>query len=49
MNYAVRGHMDLFAYEGMKTAAVAGILAVGILLVSTAFRLWTVGKTRKHG
>ena len=39
MNYAVRGDMDMFAQTGMHTAAIAGILAVGILLGSTFFRL----------
>jgi uncharacterized membrane protein YjjP (DUF1212 family) len=39
MNYAVRGEMELFAQTGMQTAAIAGILAVGILLGSTLFRL----------
>ena len=42
MNYAVRGEMQLFADKGMHTAAVAGIMAVGILLVSTSVRLITV-------
>ena len=42
MNYAVRGEMQLFADKGMHTAAVAGIMAVGILLVSTTVRLITV-------
>lgn len=41
MNYAVRGEMELFASKGMHTAAVAGILAVGILLGSTAFRMYS--------
>ena len=47
MNYAVRGEMELFASQGMHTAAIAGIMAVGILLVSTSFRVWTVWKIRK--
>lgn len=47
MNYAVRGEMELFARQGMHTAAIAGIMAVGILLVSTSFRVWTVWKIRK--
>lgn len=45
MNYAVRGQMDLFASEGMHTAAIAGILAVGILLGSTSFRMYSDWKT----
>ena len=39
MNYAVRGEMDLFASQGIHTVAIAGILAVGILLGSTVFRI----------
>ncbi|MBE6975156.1 MAG: threonine/serine exporter family protein [Ruminococcaceae bacterium] len=41
MHYAVQGQMGLFAEKGMYTAATAGLMAVGIVLVSTAFRLWT--------
>ena len=39
MNYAVQGKMALFASKGMFTAAIAGIMAVGILLGSTGFRM----------
>jgi len=39
MNHAVEGNMDLFAQKGMETAAIAGAIALGILLVSTAFRM----------
>ena len=45
MNFAVRGEMERFADQGMHTIAIAGIMAVGIILVSTAFRIWSV---RKH-
>jgi hypothetical protein len=31
--------MDLFAQQGMHTAAIAGIMAVAILLVSTVVRM----------
>ena len=41
MNYAVQGQMDLFASKGMFTAAIAGIMAVGILLGSTVFRMYS--------
>ena len=41
MNHAVLGQMDLFASKGMHTAATAGILAVGILLGSTVFRMYS--------
>lgn len=47
MRYAVQGDMDLFASQGMHTAAIAGIMAVAILLVSTSVRLWNYWKFRK--
>ena len=47
MNYAVRGEMELFASKGMFTAAIAGIIAVGILLGSTVFRMYSDWKMRK--
>ncbi len=40
MNHAVQGNMALFAEQGMFTAATAGLMAVGIILVSTVFRMW---------
>ena len=42
MTHAVKGDMAKFADQGMHTIGVAGAIAVGILLVSTAFRIWTV-------
>ena len=47
MRYAVLGQMDLFASQLMHTAAIAGIMAVAILLVSTSVRLWFNWKFRK--
>ena len=47
MNYAVQGQMDLFAQKGMFTAAIAGIMAVGILLGSTGFRMYSDWKLHK--
>lgn len=44
MNHAVRGEMDQFAQRGTHTIAIAGAIAVGILLISTAFRMWSVWK-----
>lgn len=38
MNFAVHGNMERFAAQGTKTAAIAGVMAVGILLVSTFVR-----------
>ena len=43
MNYAVQGQMELFAGKGMFTAAIAGVMAVGILLGSTVFRMYSHG------
>ena len=47
MNYAVRGNMEMFAAKGMNTAAIAGIMAVGILLGSTVFRMHSEWKLHK--
>ena len=41
MNYAVRGDMPSFAAKGMHTIAIAGVMAVGILLTSTIMRMWS--------
>ncbi len=49
MNYAVRGDMRLFASEGIHTAEIAGIMAVGILLGSTLVRIISVSTKKKHG
>ena len=42
MNYVVRGDMDSFASQGLHTIAIAGVIAVGILLASTVFRSWAL-------
>lgn len=47
MYYAVLGQMDLFASKGMFTAAIAGIMAVGILLGSTVFRMYSNYRTHR--
>lgn len=47
VNHAVRGEMESFSSRGMHTLAIAGAIAVGILLVSTSFRLWTIWKRSK--
>lgn len=46
MNFAVRGDMVSFSQQGTHTIAIAGIMAVGILMVSTVFRLWSVWKMK---
>ncbi len=48
VNHAVRGDMESFSSQGMYTLAIAGAIAVGILLVSTSFRLWTIWKHSKR-
>ncbi len=47
MVYAVQGEMGKFSQQGIHTAALAGSMAVGILLVSTAFRMWTTAKLHR--
>ena len=47
MEHAVKGEMELFASKGMTTAAIAGAMAVGILLISTSVRLWSIRKMQK--
>ena len=47
MYYAVQGNMAMFADKGMYTAATAGLIAVGIVLVSTVFRIWSTWR-REH-
>ena len=45
-NYLVVGDMSGFANQGKRTIAIAGVIAVGILLVSTIVRLWN--EWRQH-
>lgn len=47
MNYAVRGMNDQFAVQGLHTAAIAGIIAVGILLASTVVRMYLTWRGQK--
>ena len=47
MTYAVKGDMTAFADSGMHTIGIAGAIAVGILLVSTVFRIWTVQRRNR--
>ena len=48
MNHAVQGDMAQFGSQGMHTAAIAGVLAVGILLVSTLVRLITTWRRQQR-
>ena len=47
MAYAVENEMTRFAQKGYQTAVIAAALALGILLVSTAFRIWSNYKMEK--
>ena len=47
MNYAVRGMNEQFAVQGLHTAAIAGIIAVGILLASTIARIYFTWISRR--
>ena len=49
MNYAVQGNMTAFSESGTQTIALAGAMAVGILIISTAFRIWSTQTAKlKH-
>lgn len=41
-NHLIQGDMTAFADCGTNTIAIAGTIAVGILTISTLFRLWTI-------
>lgn len=41
MQFALRGNMQQFVSQGMYTAAIAGTMAISILLVSTIVRMYT--------
>ena len=47
-NYLVVGDMSSFTAQGGKTIAIAGVIAVGILMISTIVRLFTEWKLNKH-
>ena len=48
MTHAVRGDMAAFSEVGLRTFAITGVIAVGILLVSTCFRIFSIIKKRKR-
>lgn len=41
------GRSELFSAYAMKTVKIAGLMAAGILLVSTVVRIWTTWKQKK--
>ena len=48
MQYAIQGNSALFLIQGMHTLGLSGALALGILLVSTAMRMWQVFRRRSQ-
>lgn len=48
MNDVVRGNMESFGPRGLHTVAIAGVIAVGILLASTVFRSWVLWRRSKQ-
>ena len=47
MGYALEGSINLAVHKGLQTAAIAGVMAVGILLVSTATRAMNIWRTNR--
>ena len=47
INFAIQGQMSQFADRGMRTIAIAGLMAAGILLVSTTVRMSNEWKKHK--
>lgn len=47
INFAIQGQMSQFADRGMRTIAIAGLMAAGILLVSTSVRMSNEWKKHK--
>ena len=46
-SYLMQSQQDAFVQKALQTIGIAGVIAVGILMVSTLVRLWTVWKSRK--
>ena len=46
-NHLVRGDMSAFSDKSLQTIGIAGVIAVGILMVSTVVRLWSERKQNK--
>lgn len=48
MNHAIQGNMAGFTDTGLHTLALAGVMAVGMLIASTIFRIWSMYKYNRH-
>ena len=47
MRYALQGQMTESVSKGLETIGIAGIIAVSILIVSTAVRLFTIWQIKR--
>jgi len=47
-SYLMQGNRTAFAQKALETIGIAGVIAVGILMVSTLVRIWTVLKAKKN-
>lgn len=45
-NHLLRGDSNAFSQKALQTIGIAGVIAVGILMVSTIVRLWNVGRQK---
>ena len=45
-NFLMQGNRDAFVQKALQTIGIAGVIAVGILMVSTLVRLWRVWKKK---
>ena len=48
MRWAVDGSIDQFVSQGFSTAAIAGVMAASIILVSSLVRMYTDRRVKKH-
>ena len=42
MEYCINGNTDAFLQTGLHTMAIAGVLALGVIFVSSTVRLWKI-------
>lgn len=47
-SFLMQGYQNAFVQKALQTIGIAGVIAVGILMVSTLVRLWNVLKSRKR-
>lgn len=48
MSYILQNDTAMAWQKGLETISISGVMAVGILLISTVFRIYTVLKFRSH-